>query len=185
MMERIETHVLPVIIQQFKHYKRRAEQAMEQLSDEEWHWKPNEASNSIAIIVQHMSGNMHSRWVDFLTSDGEKPYRDRDREFVDQNLAREELMRCWEKGWELLFHTVEHLKPEDLQRTVTVRHQPLSVLQAVLNELTHISYHVGQMLYLGKQIKGADWVMLSIPKNGSKAFNERMARRNFGKSINP
>ncbi|MDX5474455.1 MAG: DUF1572 domain-containing protein, partial [Bacillaceae bacterium] len=139
----------------------------------ELHWKPSEESNNIAIIIKHLSGNMHSRWVDFLTSDGEKNYRNRDLEFIDDIESKEQLMGIWEDGWQLLFHTIENLKAEDLHKTVTLRQQPLSVLQAIQNEVVHISYHVGQILYIGKQIKDKEWNILSIPKNGSKEFNER------------
>ncbi|MFT4415423.1 DUF1572 family protein [Fredinandcohnia humi] len=131
----------------------------------------------MAIIIKHLSGNMHSRWVNFFTSDGEKPYRNRDLEFVDKNETKEHLMKIWEDGWNLLFNTIENLKPEELNKTVTLRKQPLSVLQAIQTELVHISYHLGQILYIGKQIKDKDWVILSIPKNGSKEFNKKVATK--------
>lgn len=171
----MEKNYLLIIIQQFRHFKERAEKGIQQLSEEELHWKPSEESNNIAIIIKHLSGNMHSRWVDFLTSDGEKNYRNRDLEFVDDIESKEQLMEIWEDGWRLLFHTIENLKAEDLHKTVTLRQKPLSVLQAIQNEVVHISYHVGQILYIGKQIKDKEWNILSIPKNGSKEFNERVS----------
>ncbi|MDN4608558.1 DUF1572 family protein [Sporosarcina highlanderae] len=173
-MSNFEKEYLAIAIRQFKHFKERAEKGIQQLSDDELHYKPSGESNNIAIIIKHLSGNMHSRWVDFLTSDGEKSYRDRDGEFIDDNESKEYLMRKWEKGWELLFNTIENLQSEDLTKTVTLRQQPLSVLQAIQTEVAHISYHLGQILYIGKQIKDKDWTILSIPKNGSKKFNEKI-----------
>jgi uncharacterized damage-inducible protein DinB len=167
---------LSIAIQQFRHFKERAEKAIEQLSEEELHWKPNEESNSVAVIIKHLSGNMHSRWVDFLTTDGEKDYRDRDSEFIDEYEPKEKLMKKWEDGWTLLFNTMENLRESDLSKTVTIRQKPLSVLQAIQIEIAHISYHLGQILFIGKQIKGKDWTILSIPKNGSKEFNKRIAQ---------
>lgn len=173
-MSNFEKEYLKIAIWQFKHFKERAEKAIKQLSDDELHYKPSGESNNIAIIIKHLSGNMHSRWVDFLTSDGEKSYRDRDGEFIDDNESKEYLMQKWEEGWKLLFNTIENLKSEDLNKTITLRQQPLSVLQAIQTEIAHISYHLGQILYIGKQLKDKDWTILSIPKNGSKMFNEKI-----------
>lgn len=171
-MSNYEKEYLTIAIGQFKHFKERAEKGIEQLSEVELHWKPSEESNTIAIIIKHLSGNMHSRWVDFLTTDGEKSYRDRDLEFVDDNESKEHLLQIWEEGWKLLFNTIENLKDEDLNKTITLRQQPLIVLQAIQNEVAHISYHLGQIIYIGKQIKDKEWTILSIPKNSSKEFNE-------------
>jgi hypothetical protein len=171
ILRNIEKEYLTIIIEQFKHFKERAEKGIQQLSEEELHWKPNEESNSIAIIIKHLYGNMHSRWVNFLTTDGEKPYRNRDLEFVVGYESKEYLMQVWEEGWKLLFNTIENLTVEDIHKTVTLRQQPLSVLQAIQTELVHISYHLGQILYIGKQIKDTDWVILSIPKKRSEDFN--------------
>lgn len=115
-MGNFEKEYLTIVIGQFKHFKERAEKGIQQLSEEDLHWKPSEESNAIAIIIRHLSGNMHSRWVDFLTTDGEKYYRDRDLEFVDANESKEELMEIWEDGWKLLFNTIENLKAEDLKK---------------------------------------------------------------------
>ena len=180
-MTNLEKEYLSIVIQQFRHYKERAEKAIKQLSEEELHWKPNEASNNIAIIIKHLSGNMHSRWVDFLMTDGEKIYRHRDTEFADDLQAKTEIIRSWENGWALLFTTIENLKESDLHKTVTLRQQPISVLQAIQTEVAHISYHLGQILYIGKQIKDNDWIILSIPKNGSKEFNEMVAEKTKNK----
>ncbi|MBS3682078.1 DUF1572 family protein [Ornithinibacillus massiliensis] len=162
-MSQFKADYLNVILAQFQHFKERAEMGFQQLSEDDFHWKPNGQSNSIAIIIKHLSGNMHSRWVDFLTTDGVKEYRDRDSEFIDTYVSKAHLMKIWEDGWKLLFHTIENLTEEDLDKTVTLREKPLSVLQAIQTEIAHISYHVGQILYIGKQIKDKDWTILSIP----------------------
>lgn len=176
-MRNFEKEYLAIAIGQFKHMKERAEKGIQQLSEDELHWKPSEESNNIAIIIKHLSGNMNSRWVDFLTDDGEKSYRDRDLEFVDDSESKEYLMQIWEEGWKLLFNTIENLKAEDLNKTITLRQQPLSVLHAIQTEVAHISYHLGQILYIGKQIKDRDWTILSIPKNGSKEFNKKVSAK--------
>ncbi|MGG2063953.1 DUF1572 family protein [Bacillus sp. S14(2024)] len=169
-MDRVEDKFLSTILSQFTHIKERAEQAIEQLTELELHWRPNEESNSIAIIMKHLSGNMHSRWLHFLTTDGEKEYRDRDDEFVDTIQSKEDLMHIWEKGWFLLFSTIQELKTDDLLKIVTIRKNPLTVLEAIQIEIAHCSNHLGQILYIGKQIKGSEWKILSIPRGQSKTF---------------
>jgi len=176
-LNQLEKEYLSIVMLQFRYFKERAEKAFKQLSEEELHRKPSEESNNIAIIIKHISGNMHSRWVDFLTADGEKTYRNRDSEFVDDIMPQEQLMKIWEDGWKLLFHTLRNLKAEDLHKTVTLRQQPLSVLQAIQTEVAHTSYHLGQILYIGKQLKDKDWTILSIPKNGSEAYNESVLKK--------
>ena len=163
-MKTLEEQYLTIIISQFTHFKERAELGFKQLTDDELHWKPSGESNTIAIIIKHLSGNMHSRWVDFLTTDGEKSYRDRSDEFSEKRLSRDELMQKWESGWHLLFETVESLGEDDLHKTVMQRKQQLTVLSAIQMEIAHISYHLGQILYIGKQIKDKEWTILSIPK---------------------
>lgn len=171
-MSSFEEEYLRITIEQFRHLKKRAEDGMQQLSEDELHWKPSGESNNIAILIKHLSGNMHSRWVDFLTTDGEKTYRKRDREFIEGNESKEHLMQIWNEGWTLLFNTIENLKAEDLVRTVTLRQRPLSVLQAIQTEVAHIGYHVGQILYIGKQIRDKEWKILSIPKKGLGDSND-------------
>ncbi|MEI5908755.1 DUF1572 family protein [Bacillus spongiae] len=171
-MNNFEEQYLTMAMEQFKQFKERAEKGIQQLSENELHWNPSEESNSIAVIIKHLSGNMHSRWVDFLITDGEKLYRDRDLEFVEGDESKEHLLQIWEEGWKILFNTLGNLKADDLNKTVTLRQQPLSVLQAIQIEVAHISYHLGQILYIGKQIKDKDWTILSIPKGGSKEFNK-------------
>lgn len=163
-MRSIETEYLHIVRQQLQQMKTRAEQALAQMSDEDLHWRQNSESNSIGIIIQHLSGNMSSRWMNFLETDGEKASRDRKKEFIDQLYTRELLNEEWNKGWRLLFNTIENLQPEDLLGTVTLRTKPLSVISAIQIEVAHISYHVGQILYIGKLIKGKEWKVLSVPK---------------------
>jgi hypothetical protein len=172
-MGAFEKEYLSSAIQEFRQIKSRSEKAMHQLTEEELHWRPNEESNSIAILIKHMSGNMISRWTDFLTTDGEKAFRDRDGEFVDDIHSREELMKLWEDGWNILFEAVENLTEDDLMKTVTIRNEPMTVLQAIQRQLIHYSNHLGQILYIGKQRKAAEWVTLSISKGQSKAFRPK------------
>lgn len=169
-MNRVEDKFLSTVLSQFIHIKERAEQAIEQLTEQELHWQPNEESNSVAIIMKHLSGNMHSRWTDFLTTDGEKEERDRDDEFVDTIQSKEELLHIWEKGWFLLFSTIQELNTDDLLKIVTIRKNSLTVLEAIQIEISHCSNHLGQILYIGKQIKGSEWKILSIPIGQSKNF---------------
>lgn len=164
---------------QFNHYRQLAENTFLQLSDEQLFWAPNEDSNSIAVIVKHMRGNMLSRWTDFLTADGEKTWRERDAEFENDLDTREELLKKWEEGWACLFNTLENLAESDLQKTVTIRTQPLTVMDAILRQVAHYAYHAGQIVYIGKSLKGSDWNPLSIPKGGSAAYLD--AIRNAGK----
>ena len=153
---------LDITIKQFNHIKKRAEDGLSQLNDDEFFHHPNEASNSAAVILKHLSGNMHSRWKKFLTEDGEKPFRKRKEEFKYAGEKREFLMQQWEDGWSLLFNTLKELTDSDLNRTVYLRKQPLSVMEAVQIELSHLSYHLGQILYIGKLLKNNDWKILSI-----------------------
>lgn len=158
----------------FRGYKRMAEGAMSQLTDQEFFHLPDPESNNVALIVKHMAGNLRSRWQDFLTTDGEKADRDRDQEFVLVPAdTREELMRRWQRSWETVFNSIKALKPEDITRTVYIRQEPHSVLQATNRSMLHTSYHVGQILYLGKHLRGNEWKTLSIPKGKSAEINAK------------
>ena len=170
----IEKQFLESAIKRFNEYKALGEKTLEQLNDEEVLFQPNESTNSIAIIIQHLHGNMLSRWTNFLTEDGEKTNRKRDEEFEPQVLSKQELEEKWKDGWNTLLHTLQSLTPEDLSKTVTIRHQPLLVVDAINRQLAHYSYHVGQIVFLGKWLKGEQWQTLSIPKGGSRSFNEQM-----------
>jgi len=159
----------------FRHYKKLAERALEQVTDEQLFTTLDEENNSIAIVMKHMAGNMRSRWTDFLTSDGEKPDRDRDSEFVDPPTKREELMHLWEEGWARLFVALEPLSDGDLGRTVMIRGEGHSVLQAINRQMAHYSYHVGQIVMLAKHLAQDRWQALTVPRNQSQDFNRRVA----------
>ncbi|MBW3628348.1 MAG: DUF1572 domain-containing protein [Gemmatimonadetes bacterium] len=149
----------------FEMYKRLGEGALSQASDEDLFRRLDEESLSIALIVKHLRGNMLSRWRDFLSTDGEKPNRDRESEFEDgEGQTRAAVEAWWEEGWAEVFGAIEALRPTDLGRTVTIRGEPLSVLQAITRQMTHYAYHVGQMVFLAKHFRGATWDSLSIPR---------------------
>ena len=157
--------------------KKLGEKAIAQLSDEDLHAKIDPESNSVAIIMRHMAGNMRSRWTDFLTSDGEKPDRRRDREFEDVTASREALIGEWDDGWARLFDALGPLTDADLQRTVIIRAEPHSVYQAISRQVAHYAGHVYQILFLAKHLKGAGWKTLSVPKGQSEEFNRMMIER--------
>ncbi len=158
-------------------HKRLAEGAMAQVTDEEFFRQLDPEANSIAILVKHLAGNMRSRFTDFLTSDGEKPDRHRDQEFLlDAATPRAEVMRWWEEGWACVFAAVQPLQPEDLARTVTIRGDAHSVLMAIHRQVAHYAYHVGQIVLVAKHMRGAEWKSLSIPRGKSEEFNARMAQ---------
>ena len=157
----------------FKDYKDLGDKTFLQLKDDHMHRQPNNASNSIAVIVQHMHGNMLSRWTDFLTEDGEKPWRKRDEEFEVHDLSKRELLALWEQGWDVFLQTLQSLNEDDLLKTITIRQQPLTVVDAINRQLAHYSYHVGQIVYLGRWMKDGEWISLSIPRSGSVSYNDK------------
>jgi hypothetical protein len=159
----------------FQYYKKLAERAIAQCPDAGLFTTLDAESNSIAIIVKHMAGNMRSRWTDFLTRDGEKPDRNRDSEFEAPPTTRAELMAMWERGWKLLFGALEPLGDADLTRTITIRTEPHSVMQAINRQVAHYSYHVGQIVYLARYLAGDKWQTLTIPKKKSAEFNRQVA----------
>jgi len=159
----------------FRQYKQLGERAMAQVSDEQLFALLDDEANSIAIIVKHMTGNMRSRWTDFLTSDGEKPTRNRDGEFVDPPATRDALMREWEEGWGCVFGAIEPLADADLGRTVTIRGEAHSVMQAINRQLAHYPQHIGQIILLAKHYAGEQWQTLSVARNRSGEFNRRVA----------
>lgn len=156
----------------FRYYKGLAEKAIDQLTDAQVLQKPNDASNSIALIVHHISGNMLSRFTDFLTTDGEKPWRNRESEFDEAYPDKKAMMEAWEKGWSCLFAAIEPLKPEDISKIIYIRNEGQTVLEALQRQLAHYSHHIGQILYQAKILKGDDFKSLSIPKGGSSDFNK-------------
>ena len=168
---------VPLVIREFKRLKTLADGAMDQLSDDGLFAVPKEGDNSAAVIIKHVSGNMRSRWQDFLTSDGEKPDRDRDAEFViTAEDSRQPLLHRWDEAWGIMFASLESLNPQDLQRKVVIRGEHLTVLQAINRQLTHYAYHVGQIVYVAKHLRGHDWKSLSIPLGGSQKFNQSPAK---------
>lgn len=158
-----------------RYYKKLAERAMEQVSDEQLSALIDNEANSIALVVKHMAGNMRSRWTDFLTSDGEKPDRNRDSEFVEPPASRAALMQIWEDGWNYVFSALEPLTDADLTRTVTIRGEKHSVMQAINRQLAHYPHHIGQIVLLAKHFAGDRWQTLSVPKNKSAEFHQRVA----------
>jgi hypothetical protein len=158
-----------------RYYKTLAERAMDQVRDDDLFAVLDPEANSIAIIVKHMTGNMRSRWTDFLTTDGEKPDRNRDSEFVDPPATRGALMTEWESGWARVFETLESLSDEDLSRTVTIRNEAHSVMQAINRQLAHYPHHVGQIVLLAKHFASDHWQSLSVPRNKSAEFNRKVA----------
>ncbi len=161
----------------FRNYKRLAERAIEQVSDEQFFLAIDAESNSIAIIVKHIAGNLHSRWRDFLTSDGEKPERDRDAEFEMIGDTRGSLMEFWETGWQTLFGNIEPLTVEDFEKTTTIRGEPHTIVEAINRQLTHYAYHIGQIVFLAKHLKSAQWQTLSVPRNRSADFNQLLTEK--------
>lgn len=166
---------LESVVFRFRATKQLAEKTFDQLRDPDLFWSPDPESNSIAIIAKHIHGNMMSRWTDFLTTDGEKPWRDRDGEFVVEpgSMNRSELSGVWEEGWACLFAALAGLQPDDLTRNITIRGGELSVADAILRQLSHYGYHVGQIVFLAKQIQGADWQTLSVARGQSKAYKPK------------
>jgi hypothetical protein len=150
--------------------KKQGEKAMAQLTPEQLFVKLEPDGNNIAILVQHLSGNMLSRWTDFLTTDGEKPDRDRDREFEDVAQTKEELLAQWEKGWDCLFQAVKKLTDDDLEKTVYIRAEPHTVIKAIQRQIVHYAMHVGEILQIARTLLGADWQTLSVPKGKSKEY---------------
>lgn len=156
---------------QFSYYKMLGEKAMEQVPDEKLYWQYNATSNSIAIIVKHLWGNMLSRWTDFLTSDGEKEWRDRDAEFEQDIVGREQLLARWNEGWKCLFDAIDPLTDADLEKEIYIRNMGHTVMEAINRQLAHYPYHVGQMVFIAKMVADENWQSLSIPKGNSKSYN--------------
>jgi hypothetical protein len=165
--------MLQVIEEEFRKTKGMAEGAMAQVDDAGLHAQINPRQNSIAVVVQHMAGNMVSRFTDFLTTDGEKPTRDRESEFADKSLPRPQLIAQWERGWKCLFDAIEPLRDADLDRIVTIRKEPHTVLKALVRQTAHYAWHAGQIALIAKHLKGEGWQYLTIPPRGSAEFNRK------------
>jgi len=173
MNETLAEEYLADAIASFRSYKKLADKAIAQVTDEELFVTLDEESNSIAVVMKHLAGNMFSRWTDFLTSDGEKPERNRDMEFViESNTTRDDVISYWERGWKCVFDAIEPLMPADFTRRVIIRGQEHTIVQAINRQLTHYSYHIGQIVFLAKHFRSSEWQSLSIPRNRSAAFNK-------------
>lgn len=162
---------LATSIKRLKYYKDLGDKTFEQLNDWDFHYQPNDDSNSIAIIIQHMAGNMLSRWTNFLTEDGEKEWRNRDDEFEVNKNTKEEILALWEKGWDCFLTTLQSLKKKDLKKNITIRKEALTVVDGINRQLAHYPYHIGQIIYIAKIIKSKNWKNLSIPKGDSSKYN--------------
>lgn len=159
----------------FEQWKAAAEKAVAPLEDDQLHWRPDPESNSIAVLLWHLGGNLRSRWRDFLVSDGEKPDRNRDSEFeVGPETTRAEILEWWNGAWEIQRASLARVQPGDLLRTVTTRSQPESVVEAIHRQLCHLATHVGQIVYVAKHLRGADWHTLSIERGKSREYNEQL-----------
>ncbi len=165
---------ISVALNNFKTYKSIADKALEQISDEQLHYLIDEESNSIAIIMQHMIGNARSRFVDFFTSDGEKPNRLRDQEFIEQKLSKDQLLQQWYDAWQIVFDLLENMNDDDLQKIVSIRNEKQTALKAINRQVAHYAYHVGQIVFVAKHIKGKDWQTMSIAKGKSDEYNKGM-----------
>lgn len=171
------TEILQATIAEMRRYKSLADKALAQTSSENLHKPQDENTNSLVVIMKHVAGNLRSRWTDFLTTDGEKPWRNRDTEFVDDFNSREELFAFWEEGWRVAMESLQSLTAEDLNHTVTIRGEPHSVPLAMARSLAHTAYHVGQIVHVARHYAGENWETLTIPRGGSEAFNQAMRER--------
>ncbi|MEO8760037.1 MAG: DUF1572 domain-containing protein [Bacteroidia bacterium] len=171
MSENKQIIYLNSVKKQFEYYKNLGEKTFAQLSDEQLRWQYNTESNSIVTIVKHLQGNMLSRWTDFLTTDGEKEWRNRDVEFENEIKTREELLAIWNKGWTCLFNVLNSLTEDDFKKEVLIRNEKQSVMYAINRQLAHYPYHVGQIVFIGKMICNDNWTSLSIPKGNSNQYN--------------
>jgi hypothetical protein len=163
---------LTTVIKRLKYYRDLGEKTFDQLEDRDFHWQPSSGSNSIAVIIQHLSGNMLSRWTNFLTEDGEKESRDRDDEFEIHSYSKKDLIGMWDKGWNCFLGTLESLTADDLVKTIYIRKESMSAIDAISRQLAHYPYHIGQIIYIGKMVKNENWKNLSIPKGTSQQYNQ-------------
>ena len=175
-MSKTGTEPLASALRIFKQYYELGNNALNQLTDADLYWKPEPESNSIYLIIKHLNGNMLSRWTDFLSSDGEKPWRKRDEEFEEEIHSKESVLKLWHDGWNCLFQTLESLSANQLTTIIYIRSEPHSVFEAINRQIAHYSYHVGQLIFLAKAIKSSNWESLSIPKKqgASQEFNKSM-----------
>ncbi len=171
-MSSIGKEFLDSAIRRLKYYKDLGDKTFEQLNDWDFHYKPNDESNSIAIIIQHMAGNMLSRWTNFLTEDGEKEWRQRDDEFEIHDYSKQHFIELWEKGWACFLNAIEPLTKKELKQIITIRKEPLTVIDAINRQMAHYPYHIGQIIFIAKIIKNQNWKNLSITKGDSHQYNK-------------
>lgn len=179
----LAAHYLEETARQLRGHKRMAEGAISQLSDQEFFRAIGPEANSVAVLVKHIAGNQRSRFTDFLTTDGEKPTRHRDNEFVLETNTRAEVMEWWEQGWKILFDTLSSLRPDDVTRTITIRNEPHTVLQAINRAIAHYAQHIGQIVFLAKHLRSSEWKTLSIPRGKSEEFNAGTLKLNYTKGV--
>ena len=178
MNESLATHYLEDSVASLRAYKKLADKALEQLNEDEFFITLDEEANSIAVIMKHMAGNMFSRWTDFLTTDGEKPDRNRDLEFViEPKTSKDDVLAYWEKGWQRLYEALEPLRAEDLEKKVLIRGEDHTVIQAINRQLMHYANHIGQIVFLAKHFRSVEWKSLSIPRNRSAELNAHLAEK--------
>ena len=169
---------IPSVIKQFEYNKSLGDKTFNQLTKEQLFWQFNDESNSVATLVKHISGNMLSRWTNFLTEDGEKPWRKRDEEFINSYTTKKEMIADWEKGWKCLFENLHKIIPENSDKIVYIRNEGHTITEAINRQICHYSYHIGQIVILGKMTKNTDWQTVSIAKNASKSYNEEKFSQN-------
>ena len=174
MAHQFSTSYIQDSLSLFRYYKKLAEGAMEQVTDDQLFVRLDDEMNSIGLIVKHMAGNMRSRWTDFLTTDGEKPDRNRDSEFIEPPRTRAALMKVWNQSWQCVFDALEPLTDADLERKVTIRSEPHSVMQAINRQIAHYAYHCGQIIFLSKHFRASEWRSLTVPRNKSAEFNRKV-----------
>jgi len=171
-MNTLGEEYLKTVIKRIKYYKDLGDRTFAQLEEKDFHVQPTSESNSIAVIMRHIAGNMLSRWTNFLTEDGEKDWRQRDDEFEETSLSKQQLLDYWEKGWKCLLDTITSLTPEDLLKTIYIRQETMSAIDAINRQLAHYPYHIGQIVYIGRMIRNEGWKNLSIPKGKSQQYNQ-------------
>ena len=181
----MESLYIDSIKKRFLYYKNLGDKTFEQLTDEQIFWQYNEESNSIATIVKHVSGNMISRWTNFLTEDGEKPWRNRDSEFSNSLKNKTDVIELWENGWRVFLDALSEINEQNLESTIYIRGEAHSVLDAVNRQLAHYPYHIGQMVYIAKMLKNNDWKTLSIARNTSEDFNQKMLGNTENENSSP
>ena len=171
-MSSIGEEYLSTTIKRLKYYKQLGDQTFDQLNEQDFHWQPSSESNSIAVIIQHVAGNMLSRWTNFLTEDGEKEWRRRDDEFEIHNYSKQQLLETWNEGWKCFIDALGSLTTDDLLKTIYIRKEPLTAIDAINRQLAHYPYHIGQIVYIGRLVKNENWKNLSIPKGRSQQYNQ-------------